>query len=103
MHVKIRQDAAAFEKFTKLFTSESFQTKLRMGIANPEGKQAKEVLKKLIPVLTSGGKKTVFGALERRAAAGEILAMGRAYGAASNFLTVSVDDVHTPGLFRLAF
>ena len=103
MHVKIRQDAAAFEKFTKLFTSEGFQTKLRMGIANPEGKQAKEVLKKLIPVLTSGGKKTVFGALERRAAAGEILAMGRAYGAASNFLTVSVDDVHTPGVFRLAF
>ena len=103
MHVKIRQDAAAFEKFTKLFTSEGFQTKLRMGIANPEGKQAKEVLKKLIPVLTSGGKKTVFGALERRAAAGEILAMGRAYGAASNFLTVSVDDMHTPGVFRLAF
>ena len=37
MYVKIRQDAAAFEKFTKLFTSEDFQTKLRMGIANPEG------------------------------------------------------------------
>ena len=47
-----------------------------MGVANPEGKQAKEVLKKLIPVLTSGGKKIVFGALERRAAAGEILNMG---------------------------
>ena len=46
-------DAAAFEKFTKLFTSEDFQTKFRMGIANPEGKQAKEVLKKLIPVLTN--------------------------------------------------
>ena len=61
------------------------------------------MLKKLIPVLTSGGKKTVFGALECQAVAGEILAMGTAYSAASNFLTVSVDDVHTPGVFRLAF
>ena len=60
-------------------------------------------MKKLIPVLTSGRKKTVFGALERRAAAGEILAMGRAYRAASNFLTVSADDVHTPGVFQLTF
>ena len=99
VHVKIRQDATAFEKFTNLFTSEDFRTKAWMGIANPEGKQAKEVLKKLIPVLTSGGKKTVFGALERRATAGEILATGRAYGAASNFLTVSVENVHTPGVF----
>ena len=103
MHVKIRQGAAAFEKFTKLFTSEDFQTKLQMGITNPERKQAKEVLKKLVPVLTGGGKKTVVGALERRAVAGEVLVMGRAYGATSNFLTVSVDDVHTPGVFQLAF
>ena len=45
----------------------------------------------------------MFGALERRAAAGEILAMGRAFGAASNFLTFSVDDVHTPGVLRMSF
>ena len=75
-----------------------------MGIKNPEGKQTKEVLKNLMPRLTSGGKKSVFGALERRAAAGEILAVGRAYyGAAYNFLTVSVDNVHTPGVFPTGF
>ena len=96
-------NAALFEKCTKFFTSEDFQTKLQMGITNPEGNQAKEVLKKLIPVLTSGGKKTVFCALEHRPAAGKILSMGRAYGAASNFLTVSVDNVHTPEVFQLAF
>ena len=45
----------------------------------------------------------MFGALERRATAGDILAMGTAYGAASTFLRVSVDNVHTPGVFRLAF
>ena len=78
--------------------SKEFQTKLQRSVANPKGKDAKEVLKKLVPVLTNGGKRTVIGALERRAAAEEILAMGRSFGAASNFLTFSVDDVHTPGV-----
>ena len=57
------------------------------------------MLRKLILVLTSRGKKIVFGALELQATSGEVLAMRRAYGAVSNFLTVSVDDVHTPGVF----
>ena len=60
-------------------------------------------MRKLTPVLTNGGKETVSGTFERRTAAGEILAMGREYGATSIFLAVSVDDVHTPGIFRLAF
>lgn len=73
--------------------SDSFQKNLRMSVANPEGKQAKHMLGKLLPVLTSGSKKTVFGALERRAAAGEILAMGHRYGPASNFLTVRLYSI----------
>ena len=103
MHAKIRHDPAAFEKFTRTFMSKEFQTKIQRSVADPEGRDAKEVLKKLVPILTVGGKRTVFGALERRAAAGEILAMGRMFGPASNFLTVSVDDIHSPGVFRMAF
>jgi hypothetical protein len=60
-------------------------------------------LKKLVPILASGGKQTIFGALERRRAGGEILAMGRKYGGASNFLTISIDDVNTPSVFRMGF
>jgi hypothetical protein len=56
-----------------------------------------------VPILASGGKQTIFGALERRRAVGEILAMGRKYGAASNFLTISIDDVNTPNVFRMGF
>ena len=67
------------------------------------GKVGKGGSKKLVPVLTSKGKKTAFGALEHQAAAEEILTMGRVYGAASKFLTVSVDHVHTLEVFRLAF
>ena len=89
LSAKVKQGPNAFERFTKTFMSTSFQQKLRVSVANPDSKSAKEVIGKLLPVLTTGSKNTSFGALERRAAAGEILAMGRKYGAASNFLTVS--------------
>jgi hypothetical protein len=84
MHAKVKQNPQSFEQFTRTFMEKDFQTKLQNAVVNPEGKDAKQVLKKLVPILASGGKQTIFGALERRKAAGEILAMGRKYGAASN-------------------
>ncbi len=77
MHAKIRQDPNAFEEFTKMFMSAKFQADLQQAVENPNGKAAQRVMRRLVPVLTSGGKRTVFGALERRSAAGEILALGR--------------------------
>ena len=103
MAARVKQDPGAFEQFTKMFMSKEFQHQLQKSVANPECKEAKSVLNKLIPVMTSGSKKTSFGALERKSAAGEILAMGRKYGPASNFLTASVDDINSPLVFRMAF
>ena len=100
---RIRQDPQAFEEFSKKFTSGEFQNNLRRAVADPESQQAKDVLNKIMPVMTAGSRKTTFGALQRRSTAGEILAMGRKYGPASNFLTVSVDDVNSPGVLRMAF
>ena len=103
MSAKIKQDPRAFENFTKTFMSTSFQQDLQRAVADPEGRAAKKVMSKLVPVMTAGSRKVSFGALQRRSTAGEILAMGRKYGAASNFLTVSVDDVNSPGVLRMAF
>ena len=103
MHAKVKQNPKSFEQFTRTFMEKDFQTKLQSAVANPEGKDGKYILNKLVPMLASGGRNTVFGALERRSAAGEILAMGRKYGAASNFLTVSIDDVQSPHVFRMGF
>ena len=90
MSAKVNQDPKAFEIFTKTFMSSSFQEQLRQAVANPKGKESKSVLRKLVHVMTTGSKKTVFLAMERRSAAGEILAMGRKYGGAAEFLTVSI-------------
>ena len=103
LSAQISKDKEAFEKFTKLFLSNNFQCKLHGAVSNPDGSDAKYILKKLVPILTTGSKRTPFGAFERRSAAGEILAMGRKYGGGSNFLTVSVDDVCSPGVIQLCF
>jgi len=131
MHAKVKRDPKAFAQFVNSFMKSDFQEKLKESVANPTGKVAKQVLRKIIPVLKSGGKKSAFSALDRHAAAGEILAMGRRFAAAPTFLTVgessfsnvfcldvlpssiklnvcyittpAVDDVNSPTVFRLSF
>ena len=88
MHAKVKRDPKAFGQFVNSFMKSDFQEKLKEAVANPTGKVAKQVLRKLVPVLKSGGKKSAFSALDRHAAAGEILAMGRRFAAAPTFLTV---------------
>ena len=103
MHGKVKADPKAFEEFAKKFMSKEFQAKLKRAVQNPSGCDAKSVLRHLVPIMKSVGKNTSFGALERHVAGGDILAMGRRYGAASLFLTVAVDDVNSPNVFRLTF
>jgi len=50
--------------------SKEFQVKIQNAVAHPESKDAKYVLSKLLPVLTTAGKHTSFGALERNASIG---------------------------------
>ena len=52
--------------------------------------------------MTFGGRKSVFGALERNQTGGEILAMNRHHGCGGCFLTLGIDDVNHPNSIRLA-
>ena len=99
MNAKVKGDSNAFEHFVTLFSSSNFQERLQNDVANPEGKDAKYVLNKLLPVLTTAGNHTTFGSLERNSAAGEMLAMIHCYGPIFCFLTVALDDVNNPHTF----
>ena len=68
MSVKVRGDPTAFQRFVEEFSSDTFQDKLMYVVAHPKSKDAKYVLNKLMPVLTTAGKHTAFGSLERNAA-----------------------------------
>ena len=65
---KVKNDPLAFEKFVQEFQSDEFQGKLRDAIRCPDSKDAIYVKNKLMPILTTAGKHTTFGALERNSA-----------------------------------
>ena len=103
MSAKASKDPKAFAEFIETFSSAEFQTKLQSAVANPNGKDAKYVLNKILPVLTSAGKHTSFGAVERNSSTGDLLAMIRRFGPQFQFLSCAFDDVHNPHSFRLTF
>ena len=77
MAAKIRGDPQKFDEFATKIMTPSFQAQSKRAVEKPNSKEARKVLNTLTPVLTSGGKKTVCGALERQSAAGEMPSMGR--------------------------
>jgi hypothetical protein len=102
MHYKVMSDRKGFSEFTKEFLSVEFQVRLRNAVREPHSKEGKFVLQKIMPVLTSAGSKTVFGAVERYESKRQILALARRFGPAPAFLTFAVDDVNHPTALRLA-
>ena len=103
VNAKVRGNQKAFDEFAELASSKEFLCKLSSAEENPSGKDAKEVIKKVLPILNVSGKRTPFGALERSFAISKMLAMTRRYGPASVFLTIAPDDVNNPTSFRLSF
>ena len=102
MHAKRVNKENEFAKFAEEFMSESFQEKLKEAVKDPHGKVGKEVMKKIEPILTGGGKQTLYGALARADTGGKIMAMRRRYGSAPAFLTFAIDDVNHPTSIRMA-
>jgi hypothetical protein len=102
MHAKRVNKENEFAKFAEEFMSESFQEKLKEAVKDPHGKVGREVMKKIEPVLTGGGKLTTYGALARADTGKKIMAMRRRYSCAPAFLTFAIDDVNHPMSIRLA-
>ena len=103
MSVKVKSDKEAFEKLSREIGTDSFKSRLRKAVKDPEGEDAKYILGKVLPVLNISGRNTPFGAVERRLALSKIYALQRRYGAPSIFLTIAVDDINNPTSFRLTF
>lgn len=82
---------------------EEFNSKLQTAIKHPAGKIAKSLLRVVMPLLTFAGRKSSYGALERKAAISRILALCQRYGPGFIFLTLSSNDLNNPLSYRLTF
>ena len=102
MHAKQAHDKSQFVKFAEEYLSEGFQEKLKVAVKDPHGKIAKEVMKKIEPILSGGGKQNTYGALARADTGKKIVAMRRRFSCAPAFLTFAIDDVNHPTSIRMA-
>lgn len=66
-----KADPTKLDKITEEIMLNVFQEKLRHTVVNPESKDATCVINTLPPVLTTVGKHTSFGTLERDSSLGE--------------------------------
>jgi hypothetical protein len=99
-----KQDPLHFDEFANEFMSVEFQDKIRHTVEDPTAhKDSRYILRKLLPKMTTAAKNTSFGALERTSALGDTYAMLRRYGPEFELLTIAIDDVTNPSIFRLTF
>ena len=81
----------------------NFDDTLNQALADPKGKVAQTLVKKVLPLLNFAGRKSAYGAVERSVAITKISEMSRRFFAASVFLTIALDDINNPAAFVLTF
>jgi len=62
----VKNKPGTIKKFGELMKNNKFEKELEIAKADPESKEAKEVLKQILPILEFAGKKSSFGAFEKR-------------------------------------
>lgn len=80
-----------------------FESRLERAIKHPAGKEAKELLRVIMPLLSFAGRNSSYGALERSAAISRIMALCQHYGPGFMFLTLASNDLNNPLSYRLTF
>jgi len=99
----LKGDKVSMNKFVSLFDNSKFKCQLTQAVANPEGDDAKIIIRSVLPLLRASGRNTSFGSMERQSGVSHMTAMTRKYGPASTFVTIAPDDISNLTGFRLTF
>ena len=103
MFTKVHANPDAFQKLGNIMASKDFPNKIKEAIERPKTKEAEDVISQILPVLSTAGRNTTFGAFEQSTSIAESIALTQRHGPASVFLTVAPNDVNNPTAFRLTF
>jgi len=88
-------------KFADLRQEPGLQAKLDAAVANPSGPEAKEVLRRILPLLSIAARKVPWSGAERKYVQTFLIALARWHGPGAVFLTASPDDIHGQVAIRL--
>lgn len=92
----------AYAAFEEASCDEGVQELLDAAKQDPDGKESRELQRRVLPFLNLCGKRVPWSSMERKACLSDLYALSRRYGSPSVFWTVAPDDVHHPTSLRLS-
>ena len=95
VNFKLRERTDRVEEFVRLVNEPGFSDKLNNCVKNPQGAEATELLKKILPLINITGSKIPWSPLERKAATTHLYSMAQSSSAPFMFVTFSqkgIDD-----------
>jgi hypothetical protein len=102
MSAKIKKNPLAFEEFAKMIDSDEFKQLILLAARDPTSAAAKQVLSKVLPILSFGTKRSVVGCPTDTLPLLHAMAMSKRYNAGCTFLTITPNDVNSPQSLCLA-
>ena len=97
---KVSADPEQSRKFVEYVNKDDFRERLQKAIENTEGKEAKEILSNLLPLIKVSGSSIPYGPTEKTSATSKLYAMVHALGPPTWFVTVSPSDMDSVLLIR---
>ena len=99
---RVRSHPDAFAKFEEVVNDPDFEGKLAEAVRDPKGAVCREVMQAVMPFVTLSASKVPWGTEERRSEFGKLLGKLQFLGAGNNWLSMALDDVHSPSAIRWA-
>ena len=99
---KVKSNGEAFRQFTELVADPGFLAQLEEAQKNPKGRDARQVLKRVVGFVNLAAKSVGWGTRERAAEMTKLMADHRNEGAGAIFYSIAPDDVHSMMSIRYA-
>jgi hypothetical protein len=90
------------KEFLRSINVPDFDSKLKEAIDNPESRESKTLLNKILPNIKMAAGKIPFGDMERQESKYHLFGMMHRFGPPSFFLTITPNEIHGPLCIRLS-
>jgi hypothetical protein len=98
---RVYSNNQSIKKFMRAINAPNFDAKLKEAMLNPDTREAKTFLKKILPNIKMAAGKIPFGDMERQESKYHLFGMAQRFGAPAFFLTMTPNEIHGPLCLRL--
>ena len=101
--VAARVHNPCFTQWQQIVSAPDFVDKMERAVAKPDGPEAKEMTRRMLPLVAVVGRLVPYSRLERRAVRSKLLGLTLKFGLAPWFWSISPNDKDNPTAIRLSF